>query len=50
MLRSPNGGADRVQSITVKASGGMLGRVIGDNAQVISVSNSPYYSRKTFLP
>jgi len=50
VLRSPNGGADRVQSITVKASGGMLGRVIGDNAQVISVSNSPYYSRKTFLP
>ena len=50
VLRSANGGVDRVQAITVKASGGMLGRVIGDNAQVLSVSNSPYYSRKTFLP
>ena len=50
VLRSANGGADRVQSITVTASGGMLGKVVGDKAQVLSVSNSPYYSRKTFLP
>lgn len=50
VLRSANGGADRVQSITVKASGGMLGKVIGDKAQVVSVSNSPFYARRTFLP
>jgi hypothetical protein len=50
VLRSPGGGEDRVRSITVRASGGMLGRVIGDKAQVVSVSNSPFYTRETFVP
>lgn len=49
-LRGPNAAADRVQSITVKATGGRLGKLIGETAQVVSVSNTPFYARRTFLP
>jgi hypothetical protein len=43
-------GVDRVQSVTVTASGGRLGEIVATGAQVMSVSNAPYYMRETFLP
>lgn len=43
-------GVDKVQSVTVQASGGKLGKLIQGSPQVTAVSNSPFYSRQTFLP
>lgn len=50
VLRNPAGGVDHVKSVSVKASGGKLGKAVGDTAKVIAVSNAPFYGRKTYLP
>lgn len=43
-------GADRVRSISIKASGGKLGSAIDGTQEVISVTNAPFYQRLTFVP
>jgi hypothetical protein len=43
-------GVDRVQSISLKASGGKLGRAIDGSEQIVSVSQAPFYTRLTFVP
>ncbi len=50
VLRNAASGVDRVQAVTLKAQGGKLGAILGGGAEVMGVSNSPYYSRETFLP
>jgi hypothetical protein len=50
VVRNRASGVDRVTSVEVTAQGGKLGAIIGERAEVIGVSNSPYYSRETFLP
>jgi hypothetical protein len=42
-------GVDRVKSVTLKATGGMLGKAIDGTEQIVSVSNAPFYSRLTFV-
>jgi hypothetical protein len=43
-------GVNQVRSITLKASGGILGKAIDGSEQIVSVSNAPFYNRLTFLP
>lgn len=50
VLRNRADGVDRVTSVAVKAQGGKLGAIAGAGAEVIGVSNAPFYSRETFLP
>lgn len=42
-------GSDRVSSVTLNASGGMLGKAINGTEQIVSISNAPFYSRLTFV-
>ena len=42
-------GPDRVQSISLKASGGKLGAAVNGSQQILSVSSAPFYSRQTFV-
>jgi hypothetical protein len=42
-------GVDRVSSIKLKASGGVLGKAINGTEQIVSISNDPFYSRLTFI-
>ena len=42
-------GVDRVSSVKLKASGGMLGKAINGTEQIVSISNAPFYSRLTFV-
>lgn len=50
VLRNASAGVDRVQSVTVQASGGKLGQILGGDVQVLGVSNAPFYTRETFVP
>lgn len=43
-------GVNRVQSVTLTASGGRLGQAIGPAAQITSITVTPYYTRQTFVP
>jgi len=45
-----NATVNRVQSVSLKASGGRLGRAIDGTQQIVSISQAPSYSRRTFVP
>ena len=49
LLRAP-GAADRVQQITVTASGPHLAKFFDGSQQLVSVVSLPWYHRATFLP
>lgn len=50
VIRNASSGVDRVQAVAVEASGGRLGEILKDAGPALAVSNSPFYSRETFLP
>jgi hypothetical protein len=43
-------GVNRVQSVTLKATGGTLGKAIDGSEQILAISSAPFYSRLTFIP
>lgn len=43
-------GVNRVQSISLKASGGVLGKAINGTEQIVSVTQAPFYTRLTYVP
>jgi hypothetical protein len=45
-----NATVNKVQSVTLKASGGRLGRVIDGTEEIVSISSAPYYTRQTYVP
>lgn len=49
VLRNASG-VNRVQSVSLKASGGVLGRAVDGSEQIVSISNAPFYTRQTFVP
>jgi hypothetical protein len=49
VLRNASG-VNRVQSVSLKASGGALGKAIDGTEQIVSISNAPFYTRLTFVP
>lgn len=49
-LRTPSGGAGRLTSVSLEASGGRLGEILKGAGPVLAASNAPFYERETFLP
>lgn len=49
VLRGP-GGVDQVRAVSLKASGGKLGKALEGTPQILSITAAPFYSRKTYLP
>lgn len=43
-------GVDKVQSVTLSATGGRLGEAIDSEGQITSITVTPYYTRQTFVP
>jgi hypothetical protein len=45
-----NATVNKVQSVSLKASGARLGRAIDGTEQILSISWSPFYTRQTYVP
>lgn len=45
-----NATVNKVQSVSLKASGGRLGRAIDGSEEIVSISSAPFYTRQTYVP